>query len=81
MNGEATKFEARNPKFETIANDQISKQLIGKFRSFENWDLEFVSPACAKPLRRRQGFRYSNFEFESNGPMTAQEDLSESDRD
>jgi len=30
VDGETSKFEARNPKFETISNDKISKQLISK---------------------------------------------------
>jgi hypothetical protein len=41
---------------------QNSERSVWKF---DNWDLEFVSPACAKPrlAGRRQGFRYSDFGF------------------
>jgi hypothetical protein len=37
-------------------------EIQNKFSSFEFWILKLsrISPACAKPLRRRQGFRASD---------------------
>jgi len=54
MDRETSKLEARNPKFETISNDQNSKQLF-------NWNalnsLKFAPPPFPSPRRGEGGVR------------------------